>query len=347
MTGAVDITACALGGRGVRAAGVGAPLLAVPPAAIEAFAERHRKELRYLNRGAVVTAALLDAVLRVRWPDGAQRPRDVALVVGTAFGNQGETTRSFAAIHAGGADGVAPMASYDVAVNSFVSFAAIFFGLTGIVHTLSSGAASGLDALASACCLLETAGPEAVLVVAIEPHAAEAYAYAGGPTAPSPGLAEAAVVVLLERPGHGAAACGRVLGADVVFVPPAPRYSARALDDVVTRLLRGACVETPPGTVFAGPPWSDGAAVAGTVLRASGADWLDGGDVVSPWAVGAHGMVGAALVLQRLACAPHRGPGLAVTVDPGGWLGAVLLAPPAASCADPVAFAVHREEAPR
>lgn len=323
MMSVAHVTACALGGRGIRADAVGAPLLSVSPEEIEVFAQRHRKELRYLHRGAVVIAAMLDRVLRARWPEEGDRPPNVALIVGTAFGNQGETTRYFDAIHADGAAGVAPMASYDVAVNSFVSFAAIFFGLTGIVHTLSSGAASGLDALASACCVLETERPQAVLVVAFEPDAAEAYAYAGAAMTPPSGLAEAGAVLLLEPP-NGTPACGRVLGAEVAFAPRASGTAA-TLRGLLTRLLPAG--ERAPGIVFGGPPWSDSVSLTQWLLPTA-AEWVDGKNVVSPWAVGAHGTIGAALVLRRLAHAPEAGTGLVVTVDPDGWLGAVLLGPP-------------------
>jgi enoyl-CoA hydratase len=328
MIPTAHITACALGGRGVQDDAVGPPLLFVAPAAIDAFAERHAKALRYLNRGAVVTAALLDALLEARWPEARDRPQNVALIVGTAFGNQGETTRFFDAIHAGGAGNVAPMASYDVAVNSFVSFAAIFFGLRGVVHTLSSGAASGLDALVSACCVLEASAPDAVLVVGFEPDAAEAFAYSGGPTPPPPGLAEAGAVLLLEKATDAAPACGRVLAADVAFAPRASG-TARVLGEVLTRLLPSDGPR--PGTVFAGPPWSDSVALTEWLLPTAGAEWISGGDVVTPWAVGAHGLIGAALVMRRLAHAPERGPGLVITVDPDGWLGALLLGPPGAA----------------
>ncbi len=323
----VIMTVGAMGGRSMLAPATGAeraPVVWVPPSAIEEFAVRHHKQVRYLNRGAVLTATVIDAALRRRWPDPARQPRRLSLIVGTGFGNQGETTRYFASIRARGAEGVSPMASYDVSVNSFASFASIFFRIRAITHTMSSGAASGADALASALCFLETGEADAVLVVGVEPESAEAHGYVD--QAPGFGGVEACAVVLLERDEVTGPAFGAVLGAETGFGHPTSGRRAQVLERLVARLLVAAGrAGHPVSAVYTGPAWTDAEALARRALEAPGATWLDGTDGCSPWQIGASAIIGCACVLQHLGGTGRAGLGLVLAADPDGWLGAVLV----------------------
>lgn len=319
------VTGLALGGRAC-ASGAAVPGL-VPEAAIAAFAERHRKALRYLNRGSIVLAAVLDAVVTPRWSDPARLPPRLGLVVGSAFGNQGETTRYFRTIRALGPDQVGPMASYDVAVNAFVSFASLFFHATGPVQTLSSGAVSGLEALAGGVSMLAWDEADAVLVAGIEHECPEAYAYAGHGGPPGSGAAESAVVLLLERTGAAGAVCpppiGTVLGVETGFAPARADAAARLAGALLARSSRG------PGSLAAacsGPSWTGDAGLAGVRPDA----WIASEPVGGSCQLGAAGLLGVALVLARLGRAAAS-TGLAVATDPAGWIGAALLAGPAST----------------
>ncbi len=319
----VAISGAAVGGRAIRVeAGSGPTWLA--PRAIEAFAEQNRKQLRFLNRGSILTAATIDAVLRRRWPDRRERLRELALVVGSAFGNQGETRRYFGTIHALGPEQVAPMASYDVAVNAFVNFCSIFFGLTSTAVMLSSGAVSGTDALANAQSLLAAGDAEGVLVVGVEQECLEAAAYAGvGREAES---TETSGVLLLESPAPGAQVYGWLLGADTAFAEPGSGRSRAVLGDLVGRLLSAQGVEVSAiRAVSAGPPWSSAHALARHVVEAPAAFWIDETSVAGRWQLGATGVVDCVRVLEHLEETGRPGLGLLITVDPRGWLGAVLV----------------------
>jgi 3-oxoacyl-[acyl-carrier-protein] synthase II len=316
------VTAAAMGGRGLHAAASGTTW--VSPHAIGSFADRHHKSLRYLNRGSLVTGALVDAVLRSRWGDREEQPDGLALVVGSAFGNQGETTRYFRAIAVSGPDQVPPMASYDVAVNAFVNFCSIFFRCTGVVQMLSSGAVSGTEAMAAALSLLEEGEASAVLVAGVEHDSPEAWAYCGAAGGGS-GAAESGVVMLLERGAVASAPLGRVLGAATGFAPPGGQRPAAVLAALVGGMASAVGVDTSSLAVLsAGPPWIETAAVAARRIAAPRTRLLDSGGVAGRWQLGSAGLVGSALVLSALAGSDAVG--ASMVADPLGWVGAVMLA---------------------
>jgi hypothetical protein len=319
------ITAAAVGGESLRvsAAGGDAAVIWLTSTAIDGFADRHRKALRYLNRGARLTAAVIDAVVQQRWPGGGPRPAGLSLIVGSGFGNQGETTRYFQAILAGGAEAVTPMASYDVSVNSFVSFASIFFGIRNVVHTVSSGATSGADALVSALAMLATGEADAVLVAGVEPDSAEAYGYANGTR--QAGEVEACAVLLLETAAARVPPYGRLLGAETAFASRAAGRREAVLAGLVERLLARGRVPDTLHAVCAGPPWGDAAALTRRI-GTFGATWVGDDDRASPWQIGASAVVDCVRMLRHLRRSPTPGLGLVVSADPDGWLGAVLLA---------------------
>jgi len=321
------ISAYACGGRGVRGSGWTRSSTWLPPAATDEFAERHHKRLRFLNRGSIVTASLVDAVLRKRWPDpGTSLPR-LGLIVGSAFGNEGETTHYFRSIRAIGAQDVAPMASFDVAVNSFVSFSSIFGGLTGPVQLLSSGAASSIDALASALSLLEGHEVDAVVIAGVEHDCPEAYAYTGRTTRSPTGSAEMVAVMLLEQVATGMVTPqGTLLSAECAFIAPSSGRQEIVLAGLIGRLRSSAHIAAESiAAVFAGPAWTGAADLVRRVVQAPEATWLDGLVAAAPWQIGATGMIGCGLALQHLSEKAEGRLGLVVVTDPGGWIGAALV----------------------
>ena len=312
----VAITAIGLGGRAVR--GLDLPCAVhVEEDAVRAFATRHHAELRWANRGTVLTAAVVDAVLTRRWPDPAARPAHLALVVGSAFGNQGETTRYFRRILGERPDQVPPMASYDVAVNSFVGLCSLLFRASGPVLMVSSGAVSALDALATAAGIVGGGEAEVAIVVGVEHDCPEACAHAGVP--PEPGVSEGVAVLLLER-ARRADASGTLV--DVASACVAPHGLAAARDALVAQLLDAHGISA-VATVVAGGIEPDGLH-APHVARGPRAEPCP----ASPAAVGAVGALAAAVALQRAADAGPAGVGVAVAVDRDGWVAAALLRAP-------------------
>jgi Beta-ketoacyl synthase, N-terminal domain len=316
------VMAAAAGGRALARPVDGAAW--VSPERVQAFAEQHRRELRYLNRGSVVTAALIDAVRAQRWPDPADRPGGLALVVGSAFGNQGETTRYFRSFAGGGPQAVSPMASYDVAINAFVNFCSIFFKCSGVVQTFSSGAVSGTDALAAGLSLLESGDGSAVIIVGVEHESLEADAYCGAPH-DAAGGAESGVALLLEPSAAGAATRGRVVAAETAFAPPGRGCTEMVLGRLVERMLSQAGVPRAAiAVVTAEPSWTDAGAVARRALALPGARWIESTGLGGRRQIGSAGLIGSALVLAALT--DQTAWGLSVVADPLGWVGAALLA---------------------
>ena len=329
MNTELSVTAAAFVGRALQTS----PSLPpgahwLPPDRIDEFATRNRKALRYLNRGSLVAATLLEYVLRQRWPDPQQQPRDLALIVGTGFGNQGETMRYFRAIRRDGPETPGPMASYDVAVNSFVNFCSIFFQCTGTVHTLSSGAASGIDALTNAMVLLDAGVERYVAVVALEADSAEAEAYVGGAEQPAPGSAEFAGALLMESSANPRPALGAIVDSDIRFASP-ERMEATMGAMLQTLFSRNGLHPRDVSVVFCGPRWSGVRETMQKVAALPDARWLDDEERLGRWQIGATGIAGCGALLEEL-----RKPaeiGLVVVGDSGGWLGAALLRGPTSS----------------
>lgn len=311
------ITGWAAGGGSLACRGPAEGWLS--PEAVDEFAQRHRKALRYLNHGSVLTAALVESVLARRWPSAEARPGSVALLVGSAFGNQGETVRYFRSIHASGPADVAPMMSYDVAVNSFTSFCSIFFGCKGPVQLFSSGAVSGLEALAGGVSLLDAGAVEAVLVAGVdcESDLVTAYGLPGEAFSPA---AEAGAVLLLERPSSGAPLGGRVLSAATCFAVSDGGRSA-TLSRLTRGLLQGR--QTPRGAVYTGPRAVPARPPA--LAEAGAPAWLEIPARPGAALLGAAGPLGCIVVLERLRTPGRGGVGLVVSEDPLGWVGGAVL----------------------
>ncbi len=316
----VAVSSLALAGNALRGA-AGLSAYTTTGEEIDAFAQRHHKEARFLNRGSVVTAATIARLLSERWPGNGARPDDLALFVGTGFGNQGETTAYFDQIQRDGPAGVSPMASYDVAVNSFVSFSSTFFGIRGPVSTLSSGAVSGVDALVGALRILEFGEARAVAAVGAEHQSREAAHYTAAGGAPT----EACAALLLERQPERPEEGMTVVDAEVCFIGSRAPRAAAARAMVRQMLRRAGWLPKDVAVACAGPAWSDGADLLREMREFGGALFVDPACAASSAQLGAFGTLASILVLQELRRL-GEGLGLVIASDPAGWLGAVLVA---------------------
>jgi Beta-ketoacyl synthase, N-terminal domain len=320
----VAVTAYAVGGRSLTSASLRDPSVWLPPAKVEEFAVRKRKVLRFLNHGSVLTAAVTDAALQQRWPEGTARPARLAFCVGSAFGNEAETARYFLRIWDLGASEVGPMESYDVACNSFVNFCSIFFGFTGTVRMMSSGSTSSGDALVSALCQLRENEADAVVLVGAEQPSAIVRSYSSARVAPDDGIGEVAVALVLER-DCAARRRGWIVEVECGFCDPRSGKRKAVVGAILERLLRAVHAGEELRVVVAGPPWTDTAELARGILHAPRAAWIDPTAVAEPWQVGATGALGCVTVLDYFSRTGLSGLGLVMTCDPEGWTNAILL----------------------
>src|SRR5262245_2724019 len=115
------------------------------------------KGLKYVMRGTKLLAvgvqqALLDAAL-----DGDEEAwTQTGLVVGTAHGNFPQTTDYTQRILMNDPMDLLPMEGFDAALNSAANFAAVRFKLQACTRTISSGFASGADALGTAAGMIRS-----------------------------------------------------------------------------------------------------------------------------------------------------------------------------------------------
>ncbi len=107
------------------------------------------KGLKYLTKGTKLLAsaiklAMEDAQLNENLPEYS------GIIIGSALGNYSQTTDYTYDIFNIGPEKLLPMASFDVALNSSINFASVFFKLKGPSRTISSGFTSSLDAIGNA-----------------------------------------------------------------------------------------------------------------------------------------------------------------------------------------------------
>lgn len=107
-----------------------------------------KKGLRYLNKGTLFLASA--AQLAIDSAALSALPDETGVIIGSSFGNFPQTTDYTQRIYQEGPEGLTPMESYDVALNSSINYVSVRFALKGIARTISSGFTSALDAVTDA-----------------------------------------------------------------------------------------------------------------------------------------------------------------------------------------------------
>lgn len=132
--------------------------------------------LRYLTKGTKFLAsatklAFDDALLT----QNSHVPEHAGIVVGSALGNYPQTTDYTYDILKHGPEKLLPMDSFDVALNSSINFASVFFKLTGPSRTVSSGFTSSTDALGNAFSLIQKNRADVLIAGGVEQISLDSY----------------------------------------------------------------------------------------------------------------------------------------------------------------------------
>jgi len=115
------------------------------------------KGLKYVMRGTrLLAVAVQQALQDAGLDDGERTWAETGLVVGTAHGNFPQTTDYTQKILTHDPVDLLPMEGFDAALNSATNFAAVRFKLQACTRTVSSGSASGADALGTAAGLIRS-----------------------------------------------------------------------------------------------------------------------------------------------------------------------------------------------
>ncbi len=233
-------TAVAITGTGAVTAALGLDAL---PDAVRARAGRVERvtQLVLAAAGRALDAAGLAAT------DGPPRPR-LGVVLGTAFGCflTNETYQRRLAV--AGPAGASPRLFAATVSNAAAGELGIAYRLGGPAVTLSAGAASGGAALAHAVDLLRAGRAEALVAGGMDAvDVALARWLDDGGLAVGRPAAEAAAMVVLERPAQaarrGASVIGEVMGIATGFEPaPEARDAGRGLGAAVAAALADAGV---------------------------------------------------------------------------------------------------------
>lgn len=124
-----------------------------------------KKGLRYLNNGTkFLSSATRMAFDDSSFPDSDEIFDDVGIIIGSSLGNFAETTDYFHDIIRQGASELSPMKSYDVALNSSINHASVFFKTRAFARTISSGFTSGADAIGDGLRMIQNGQAKAVIV---------------------------------------------------------------------------------------------------------------------------------------------------------------------------------------
>lgn len=134
------------------------------------------KGLKYLTKGtkflaSAIKLAIADAGLNLN----NHLPGYTGIVIGSALGNYSQTTDYTYDIFRYGPDKLLPMDSYDVALNSSVNFASVFFKLKGPSRTISSGFTSSTDAIGNAFNLIRNGRENLLLAGGVEQISLDCY----------------------------------------------------------------------------------------------------------------------------------------------------------------------------
>ncbi|GJQ59222.1 MAG: beta-ketoacyl-[acyl-carrier-protein] synthase family protein [Candidatus Scalindua sp. AMX11] len=135
-----------------------------------------RKGLRYLHKGTKFLAssiklALDDANLNI---DDEISSR-TGILIGTSLGNFSQTTDYFHDIVREEPSELSPMQSYDVALNSSINYASVFFKIKGFARTISSGFTSGIDAIGNAHRLIQNGKADVIIAGGVEQISLDLY----------------------------------------------------------------------------------------------------------------------------------------------------------------------------
>ncbi len=135
------------------------------------------KGLRYITKGTKFLASAIKLAL-----GDANLPSPLAslsdrtgIVIGSALGNYSETTDYTHDIVRNNPSELLPMASYDVALNSSINFASVFFKIKGPSRTISSGFTSSTDAIGDAYNLIQNGKTDIIIAGGVEQISLDAY----------------------------------------------------------------------------------------------------------------------------------------------------------------------------
>ncbi len=135
-----------------------------------------RKGLRYLNKGTKFLASSIKLAL-----DDANVSIDdevserTGILIGTSLGNFSQTTDYFHDIVRENPSELSPMQSYDVALNSSINYASVFFKIKGFARTISSGFTSGIDAIGNAHKLIQNGKANVIIAGGVEQISLDLY----------------------------------------------------------------------------------------------------------------------------------------------------------------------------
>jgi 3-oxoacyl-[acyl-carrier-protein] synthase II len=134
------------------------------------------KGLKYLTKGtkflaSAIKMALEDAHLHTN----GNFPEHAGVIIGSALGNYSQTTDYTYDILKLGPEKLLPMASYDVALNSSINFASVFFKLKGPSRTISSGFTSSIDAIGNAFSLISSGRSDLLITGGVEQISLDSY----------------------------------------------------------------------------------------------------------------------------------------------------------------------------
>lgn len=128
-----------------------------------------KKGLRYLNNGTkFLSSSVKMALDDAKFPDDDSLFDDVGIIIGSSLGNFAETTNYFHNIIREGASELSPMQSFDVALNSSINHASVFFKTRAFARTISSGFTSGADAIGDGLRMIQNGRAKAVIVGGLE-----------------------------------------------------------------------------------------------------------------------------------------------------------------------------------
>ncbi len=128
-----------------------------------------KKGLRYLNNGTKFLSSSTKMVLDdAKFPEDEALFDDVGMVIGSSLGNFAETTDYFHNIIQEGPAELSPMKSFDVALNSSINHASVFFKTKAFARTISSGFTSGADAIGDGLRMIRNNEAKAVIAGGVE-----------------------------------------------------------------------------------------------------------------------------------------------------------------------------------
>jgi len=134
------------------------------------------KGLKYVMRGTRLLAVGVQQTLADAGLDDVESTwAETGLVVGTAHGNFPQTTDYTQKILTRDPVDLLPMEGFDAALNSATNFAAVRFKLQACTRTVSSGSASGADALGTAAGLIRSGQATRVVAGGMEQLSLDAF----------------------------------------------------------------------------------------------------------------------------------------------------------------------------